>query len=192
MKWIVLVIVLCLGLYTWLTLHYRKENPAFAPYADMKDRANTTRLLSAGYQRVTVRAERPADPAAIAGGAAVRPAPGGLTEELQATLLDQPVLPDAYPQVTAAGTANGLLPYSVRFACEITEPKNDPGPVSLYMKDNRIVIVPELEQLGGDLQSRGRDRLVQFTLPGGTLKPGHYEVLLIGARASQAWALQVH
>ena len=59
MKWIVLAILLSLGAYTWLTLHYRKVNPAFAPYGDMKDRANTHRLLAAGFQRITLRVERP-------------------------------------------------------------------------------------------------------------------------------------
>ena len=63
MKWIVLAIVVSLVLYTYLTLHFRKAGPAFRPYADIKDHANTVRLLDAGYQRITVEAELPADPA---------------------------------------------------------------------------------------------------------------------------------
>jgi hypothetical protein len=48
MKWIVVAIVAVIVPYTFLTLRYRRPGKAFEPYADMKDRANTMRLLSAG------------------------------------------------------------------------------------------------------------------------------------------------
>ena len=63
MKWIVLTIALVIVPYTFLTLHYRKPGPAYRPYQDAQERANVVRLLSAGYQRITLPAQRPADPA---------------------------------------------------------------------------------------------------------------------------------
>src|SRR5438105_3708911 len=52
MKWIALAILLFIVPYTYLTLHFRKPGKAFEPYADLSKRANTARLLSAGYQRI--------------------------------------------------------------------------------------------------------------------------------------------
>ena len=37
MKWIVLAIILGIGAYTFLTLHYRKPGRAFQPYAEVAD-----------------------------------------------------------------------------------------------------------------------------------------------------------
>src|ERR1041385_8351505 len=92
MKWIVVAITVVIVPYTFITLHYRRPDKAFEPYADMKDRANTMRLLSAGFQRVSLAAARPADP--VRGAAAtVQPAPGGIPAALKTTLVDQPLLP---------------------------------------------------------------------------------------------------
>ena len=49
MKWILLIVLLVIGPYTFLRWHYRKPQPAFEPYHDIKDRANTMRLVSAGW-----------------------------------------------------------------------------------------------------------------------------------------------
>ncbi len=192
MKWIVLVIVLSLGTYTYLTLHYRKKNPSFQPYVDMKDRANTMRLLSAGFQRVTITATRPADPKPIADGAAITKATGGLPENLRVTLIDQPQLPNDYTRVAAAATANTLLPYPIQFTCSVGDNHQQLSGAQLYLKDEVIVIVPEFERLRGELLARSRDSIVLLTVPGGTLKPGRYQVALIGSRTSPSWTLQVN
>ena len=56
----------------------------------------------------------------------------------------------------------------------------------------RDSIVPEFERLGGELLARSRDSIVLLTVPGGTFKPGRYQVVLAGSRTSSAWTLQVH
>ena len=104
MKWVVLVIVVSLGAYTYLTLHYRKESPAFRPYQDSKNRAGVMRLLSAGFQRVTLTAQRPADGAGVPEGAKSAATAGGLPAELRSTLLDLPLLPASITRVAAAGS----------------------------------------------------------------------------------------
>src|SRR6185436_2664308 len=93
MKWVVLVIVVCITAYTILTLRFRKEGPAFRPYEDLQKRANVARLLSAGYQRIAVTAERPAETSRAPGGATVSTVPGGIPAELRATLVIAPLLP---------------------------------------------------------------------------------------------------
>jgi len=92
MKWIVLTIALVLVPYTFLTLHYRKPGPAYRPYQDAQERANVVRLLSAGYQRITLPAQRPADPARGTATAPTLAALGGLPSALVATLVQKPLL----------------------------------------------------------------------------------------------------
>src|SRR4051812_16222148 len=111
MKWIVVAIVIGLGLYTYLTLHYRKAAPAFRPYEDIRSRANVIRLLSAGYQRIPLAAQRPADPETFDGAAPINDAPSGVPADLRSTLVDQPLLPAEIIRVAAAPAANVLLPY---------------------------------------------------------------------------------
>jgi hypothetical protein len=115
MKWVVLVIVVSLGAYTYLTLHYRKESPAFRPYQDSKNRAGVMRLLSAGFQRVTLTAQRPADGAGVPEGAKSVATAGGLPAELRSTLLDLPLLPASITRVAAAASVSALLAYPIQF-----------------------------------------------------------------------------
>jgi hypothetical protein len=103
MRWVVLAIVLFIPLYTYLTLHFRRKDPAFVPYQDMRDRADVIRLLNAGYQRVTVDASRPAE--SIGPGDPASPAPGGLPPELAKTLIESPLLPQSIDSVSADRTA---------------------------------------------------------------------------------------
>jgi len=192
MKWVVLVVVICLGTYTFLTLHYRKQGPTFQPYDDMKARANTVRLLSAGFQRVAVSAQRPADVMAVADGAAIAEAPGGLPALLRDSLIDQPALPADYRRVAAASRANPLLPYAIQFTCSVGDEHQQLLGAHAYVREDQIFLVPEFEQVAGDLLARTRDTVVLLTVPPGVLKPGTYQVSLVGSRTSRTWSLQVH
>src|SRR3954465_12627511 len=94
MKWIVVAILLVIVPYTIITLKYRKPGKAFEPYQDMKDRTNTARLLSAGYQPLPVPAQRPADRMTPITSATIGTASGGLPSGLKATLVAAPALPN--------------------------------------------------------------------------------------------------
>ena len=191
MKWIVLAIVAVIVPYTFLTLHYRKPGPAFQPYEDMKNRANVTRLLAAGYQRVPIAARRPADGSMPAGGAAVESTKGGLPDELRATLVEAPLLPLEVDRVTAAPIANTLLPYSIHLVCTLPNDKQQLAGADLYVRGERIVVTPTFEALPGDLQTRSRESAVLLTVPAGILKAGRYTVLVVGERISRSWQLEV-
>ena len=192
MKWVVLVIVVSLGAYPYLTLHYRKENPAFRPYQDSKNRAGVMRLLSAGFQRVVLTAQRPADGAGVPDGAKSSATAGGLPAELRSTLLDLPLLPSTITRVAAAGRVSALLAYPIQFTCTLADNKRQLSGAELYVKDNTLTLVPTFEQFDGGLLARNRENVVLLTIPAGTLKPGAYEITLIGETASRTWALQVH
>ncbi len=191
MKWIALAILLLVVPYTIVTLRYRKPGPAFQPYEDMKNRANVSRLLAAGYQRIPIVAQRPADTGRAIGGAQVRTAPGGLPADLKSTLVAPLLLPTAITSVTAAETGATMLPYAIQLACTLPSEQQQLGGAHLYLREHQLVIAPTFEPIGGELMARSRQAAVLLTIPSGTLKPGRYEVTLVGESASRAWSLDV-
>jgi hypothetical protein len=190
MKTVALVLVICLAGYTFLTLHFRKPGPGYRPYEDMRNRANTGRLLSAGYQRIELTAQRPADIASIRETAA--PAAGGLPAELSATIVAPPLLPVDVVRAQAAPTADAKQSYPIYFVCVFPDDRRQFLGAELYVKGDQIVITPDFEVLGNGLLARSPENLVLLTVPADSLKPGHYRVTLVGQRTSRMWSLQVH
>lgn len=191
MKWIVLAIILIVVPYTFLTLRYRKAGPAFQPYADLKNRANVSRLLEAGYQRISIAAQRPADGVRPSGGAEISTISGGLPSELRTTLVETPLLPVEIASVTAAPVANTLQPYSIQFTGTLPDDKQHLGGADLFVRGDSLVITPRFEHVSGDLQTRTRNAPVLLTIPAGALKAGRYTVTLVGERSSRSWPLEV-
>ena len=191
MKWIALAILLVIVPYTFLTLHYRKPGPAFEPYADMKNRANTIRLLSAGFQRITLTAQRPADATRPGSGATISAALGGVPEALKSALVDEPILPNEITSVIAAASTAATAAGSFQFTCTLPDQKVQLSGAQLYVREGEIFIVPEFEKISGGLLARSRESVVLITVPAGALKPGAYRITLLGAHLSKAWALTV-
>ena len=185
MKWIILAIVLFVIGYTYLTLHYRKPGPEYEPYADMKKRANTGRLLAAGYRRVVLTVEQPAVPVARTNTA--MPAPGGVPDLLAKTIVSRPLLPLQILDVHAAGGGAAAAPYVIDFRCTAPDDKQQLGGAELYVRGNELVITPDFARLTGGLEARTRDNFVTLTIPGGTLPAGAYRVTLVGEQQSRTW-----
>jgi hypothetical protein len=197
MKFVAIIIVVCLGAYTFLTLHFRKQGPVYRPYEDNKTKATVHRLRAAGYQRITAEVETPAEPQngfLKLNSVSAEPAtvPGGLPAELKDTLIDLPHLPDSFSAVQAAAVANPLFPYSLQFTCNLPDHHRLHGATYVYVKDEEIAIVSDFEQIEGELLARSADSTLRLSVPAGTLAPGRYEVTLVGGRESKRWTLQVH
>jgi hypothetical protein len=192
MKWVVVAIFVIIVPYTFLTLRYRKPNRAFEPYADLKDRVNTTRLLSAGYQRLTIAAQRPADPVRTNGAAPTSLAAGGVPAALRSALVDPPLLPAEILSVSAAGTTAADKAYAIQFSCALPDDKHQLAGAQFYLRSGEMVVVPHFERVTGELQARSRENVVLLTIPAGVLKPGGYQATLLGQRASKTWTVQVH
>jgi hypothetical protein len=191
MKWVAVAILLVIVPYTFLTLRYRKPGKAFEPYQDIKDRANTMRLLSAGYQRIALPAERPADKMQPITSATIASSAGGLPAGLKTSLVSTPLLPADITLVAASPTVSALQPYTFRFACTLPDHKRQLAGADLYVRGEEIVITPDYEKMSGELLARTTDNIVQLTVPSGALKPGHYQITLVGAQSSRTWTLQV-
>jgi hypothetical protein len=195
MKWVILAIIACVIPYTWITLAYRKPNPAFQPYEDSKQRANVMRLLEAGYQRLSVSVTRPADPQDLVRGMAaladVTPATGGLTPSLTETLVEVPQLPVSFSSVSAPRETASLLPYPIVFTCVLGDQKHQLGGAQVFVREQDVVIVPGFEPLDEELTARTKESPVLLTLPSGALKSGRYTVLLAGKDESRQWTVEV-
>lgn len=191
MKWVVVAIVVMIVPFTYLSLRYRKASPAFRPYEDMKERANTTRLLSAGYQRIPLPARRPADPLRAPHSTFIATVAGGLPAELKSTLVDTPLLPAEITNVSAPGEVGARADYAFRFACNMADFKRELAGADLYVKDGELVITPDYEKLSGEFLARSTENIVELVIPAGALKPGHYRVTLVGEKSSRAWSLDV-
>jgi len=192
MKWVIVTIIVVLVPFTYLNLHYRKSGPAYRPYQDAQERANVVRLLSAGYKRITLAAQRPADPVHGSIAAATKAGLGGLPAELVATLVQQPLLPSDILSVTAAPSVAAAQPYAIQFTCTLPDNKQQLAGAALYVKDTQIVITPDFEFLTGGLLARSRENAILLTVPGNTLKPGSYHITLAGQHSSRMWSMQVH
>lgn len=192
MKWVFVAIIIVIGPYTYLRWHFRKPGRAFEPYQDTKERANTMRLLSAGFQRVVVPLDRPADSTAGPQSHAHTLATmGGLPPSLASTLVAPPPLPIEISAVTAAAEANTLLPYGIEFTCTLPDNHQQPGGAQIFIRGEEIIAVPDLERLSGGLMARIRENRVRINIPAGVLKPGHYRMTLVGSRTSSTWELTV-
>ena len=191
MKWIVVAIVLLVVPYTIVTLRYRKPGPAFQPYEDLKNRTNVSRLLAAGYQRIPIVAQRPADPGRAASGATILPAPAGVPADLRATLVEPLALPSEITQVTAAPLASVAQPYAIQLACALPDDQKQLGGADLYLRGDNVVIAPTFDPINSGLTTRSRSAAVLLTIPAGALKPGRYTVTVIAHRNARAWPLDV-
>jgi hypothetical protein len=195
MKWVFLVILACIIPYTVITIKYRKETPAFEPYADSKERANAMRLLDAGYQRIKVSAVRPADPqllfSTLTRPAIVTDVAAGLTEGLAATLVEIPQLPLSFGAVTASSETTSLQPYVIVFTYKLADQKHQLGGAEVFLRGGSVEIVAQHERLSGELTARSKESTVVITLPGGALKNGRYTFHLAGSQHSRQWQVEV-
>ena len=84
-----------------------------------------------------------------------------------------------------------MFAYPLEFTCSLPDNKRQLSNAHLYLREGQIYIVPDFERLTGELLSRNRETVVRVTVPAGALKPGHYDVTLIGEHTSKAWSVVV-
>ncbi|WP_221032989.1 hypothetical protein [Actomonas aquatica] len=193
MKWIVLAIVACLVPYTWLTLAYRKEGPAYEPYQDNKDRAQVMRLLDAGFRRVELSLDRLVDPSMpLAASAETQAIEGGLPPLLSEVLIDKPPVPSSFALVDAPAQSLAGAPYVLLLTAQQPDHSERPAVSTLYLRGQEAVFIVGYDALPGDLQARDLTARLRLTVPPNTLEPGTYQGTLIGALESRRWTFDIH
>ena len=193
MRWIVLTILLAIVPYTWISLHFRKKARPFEPYNDLRQRANVHRLLAAGYHRIPLAAERPADQvlSSPAARAEITPAAGGIPAALKDTLVEIPNVPEAIRGVITSAASSTLLPYTIDIDCTLSDLNLGLASSYLYLKGDELILLNGFEAVAGELRSRSREMTLRLTAPAGTLPPGNYQVTAVGAHESRQWHLNV-
>ncbi len=197
MKWVILAIAVFVLGYTWVMVKYRKPTPAFRPYQDSVNQATVTRLLASGFQRQALAVERPADLARTQvlgqGATAAMPlrAPGGLSKELDYALVEKPLLAENFDKVTAAAAARRDEDYRMLVNANLLDNQRLITSAMLFRREGELTILPVFEPLGGKLETRWKDTSFLITIPAGTLPPGNYEALLVGAKDSRKWSFTV-
>jgi hypothetical protein len=189
MKGIVIATITFIAAYTYVNLHYRKPGRPFEPYRDAQERA---RLAGAGFERITARAVRSASLRLPAAPVAAQGIPGGLPADLAGGLLDKPLLPAAIGEVSGPAAADASEPASVQFVCTLGDDRQQLTGAKLYVKEGSLFIVPAFERLAPGLVARSRRDVVMVTVPAGSLRPGRYQVTVVGADQSRRWSMQVH
>jgi hypothetical protein len=195
LRWVVLAIVVFIGAYTFLRLHYGKRGRAFEPYHDLGDQPSVQRLLALGYRRIPARIERPAEPLPPA-RLAPAPAPitnalGGLPAELDGALVAKPALPDSVDSVAAPRAAAAAGQYTLQFTCAQRDFSTQIRNAFLYRKAGRLFLLPDFEKMPGQLLARSRESTVLVSFPVQSLPPGRYTIILCGSRASKSWEFLV-
>jgi hypothetical protein len=197
MKWVIIAIAVFIVGYTWVMIKYRKPTPAFRPYQDSVNQATVTRLLASGYQRQTLAVERPADPARglvlDAGDTAAMPlkAAGGLSKELDYALVEKPLLAENFDKVTVPAASAKGQDYRMLVSANLQDNQRLITSALLFRRDREVTILPVFEPLNGKLETRWKDTSFIITIPAGTLPPGDYEALLVGAKDSRKWSFPV-
>ena len=97
-----------------------------------------------------------------------------------------------WKRVAAATRVSALLAYPIQFTCTLADNKRQLSGAELYVKDNTLTLVPTFERLDGELLARNRESVVHLSIPAGALKPGTYNVTLVGETSSRTWTLQVN
>jgi hypothetical protein len=189
MKWIVLAILVFVALYTYLNLRYRKPGPEYEPYQDSRERAG---LAEAGYSRITVALDRPADPKPIADRAPTQGEAGGLPADLRASFLSPEILATEIGPVEAAPVLDAGETYRIQFSCTQADNRREIIGAHLFLKGGRIFAVPDCAPLAEGLVARTRAAVVRISVPPRMLPAGAYRVILVGERNARSWALQVH
>lgn len=196
MKWVVLAILVFVVGYTLVMVFFRKPGRAYRPYQDSVDRATVARLLDSGFQRFALETERPADPGRLqvlngAPAARFATAPGGLSSELDAAILEKPLLAASYASLSAPASGSAAKPYALLFDANLSDNKRVVSGVLLYRRQQEVFIVPVFERLGGELQARWRESVVLARIPAGSLPAGRYQMTLVGEKNSLTWTAEL-
>ena len=195
LRWVVLAIVLFIGAYTFLRLHYGKRGKPFEPYHDLGERTTTRRLVDLGFQRIPVDLERPAEPLAAAKLAPVTAeiigALGGLPAELAGAFATKPALPAVIAGVTAPRETAGAATYALQFTCVQPDYRTQIDTVLLFRKDRQLFLLPSFEAVPGKLLARSKESVILARFSTQGFAPGRYSVTLCGGHSSKSWGFTV-
>jgi hypothetical protein len=192
MRWVVLVIVVFIGGYTFIELRYRKQNASHEPYAEAKQRAALAHLHDAGWEKMPLAARRPAEKPPAGPNAPVAHGAVGLGLDLAGAFPERPALLLSIDSVAApVGVAHGE-DYTAYFTASVPDQQFQLGGMQLYRHGQDLVLIPSLEKLpSGGVLSRWADANYAFTFPTENLAAGTYHVRVVARGPAAVWTFVV-
>ncbi len=195
MKWIVAAIIIFVIGYTAVNFYFRKPGRAYRPYQDSQDRATTTRLLAAGWQKIAVDTRRPVEKANAEGApaAVTRDYVGiGVGPDLDSKFAEKPKLLATIDKVYPPDSVSHGSDYSLTFTGSLSDLKAQVGELTLYRRGNELILIPSIEPLPGkELMSRWNDSNYSVSFPTANLPPGRYEMRIVAKGPAAVWSFTV-
>lgn len=193
MKWIIVAILVFMAGYTVVNFYFRKPGQAYRPYQDANNRATTTRLLAAGWHKISVSTHLPVgDAPAAEHAASVSFGAVGLGLDFAPNFAEPPKLVSSIDSVHAPAEIAAGADYSFRFSATLVDQKHPLADVTLYRRGNELVLVPTTEDLPGqELMTRWNDSTYAATFPTTALTPGLYTARLVARGPARTWSFTV-
>jgi hypothetical protein len=193
MKWIVLAIAIFAVGYTAVNLYFRKPGNAYRPYQDAQDRATTARLLEAGWHKLPLEHRRPTETAGDnATLAPITRGAVGLGVDFDPHFAEKPQLVASIDRITAPASIAHGQDYTLYFTASLADLKGQLGDLTLYRRENELVLVPSIEKLPDkELLSRRNDSSYSATFSTATLPPGRYTARIVAQGPAATWTFTV-
>lgn len=190
MKWVALVIVAGISIYTWLTLEFRKPEPPNEPWSDQRARAEKSKLEAAGWAMTQVTFEHVVEFPESRGNVTLSPA-----MPIVALLRDQTLDPWHLPievthSMAPAEWAAGL-PYTVHLAFDLDTDRMRIGGFTVFRRGTHLILVPLWEPVPGELVTRSRSARGRLLFNAGDAPPGNYTVTVVAIKSCAQWKLSV-
>jgi hypothetical protein len=191
MKWVALVIVVGIALYTWITLEFRKPERPNEPWIDQRGRAELAVLEKAGWSKSEVPFEAVVEFPASRGNVSLGQAMP-IVDLLRQTTLDPWHLPIEVTASMAPAEWSDGQPYTAYLKLELDTDRRQIGGFTVFRKGAHLILVPRWERVPGDLLARSRIASGRLLFSPDDVPPGEYTVTVVAIKSCATWRLSVH
>ena len=188
---IVVAIVVCLGAYTYVRLAFAKPDKPHEPFAESRQRAESTSLKAAGWEWSQAGYEPLVDLPAPETPIRVVPVRPEAADELFRLSTENWHLPIEYTAVSASARKSAGGDYAVHFLAELDQARAHIVSFDLYRKGADLVVIPRWEPYPPELTPRRPKVGGRMIVPTATLPIGRYRVTLLALKQSSQWDLEV-
>jgi hypothetical protein len=191
MKWVALVTVLGIAVYTWLTLEFRKPGKPAEPWTDNRARAEIAVLAEAGWTKSEVSFEAVVEFPTSRGNVSLG-APMPVVSLLRDATLDPWHLPIEVTASMAPAEWSAGQPYTAYLKLDLDTDRMQIGGFTVFRKNTHLILVPRWERVPGDLIARSRTASGRLLFAAGDVPPGEYTVTVVAIKSCATWRLTVH
>jgi hypothetical protein len=184
-------ILVSLAAYTYFRLTFAKPGKPHEPFAETRQRAESSTLKAAGWDWCQASYEPLVDLPAPEGAIRLLPARPEIAEELFRLSTENWHLPIEYTAVAASARSPAGADYPVHFQVELDQARAHIVSFDLYRKGSDLVVLPRWEPYPTELTPRRPKVGGKLLVPAAALPAGRYRVTLLALKQSSQWELEV-